>query len=338
MGLFKLPKSGNTIEENASALFGQLRLCLPQPVYPALEIVERIRDLVLGPAHPLNRGEDFRPFFIIGSGRCGTTLLRRILQASPEIHIPPEALGLEGAAYVYRRNRNKPWPQVVTATLAQYEFAPHFDTFGISLHALGRELMETPVEKRSLAYLIHRLFEYHGQATGQTFTRWGDKTPYNTYLLSLLPLIFPKAQYIHMLRDGVDVVKSLMVAELRTDLTAAANRWRSAVTTADAFVQSHPQTCFTVRYEDLVQKPAEVVSRLCGFLGVGFSESMLEDTSMVAGMGDTAYAHHVFVKAPVSDRSVGKGRQGLSDEQKKQIQSLIGPELARMGYAPATER
>jgi hypothetical protein len=326
--------------QNIKHLGGRvLRYQLPQPVYPAIEILERIRDWVVGPAHPLNCSEDFRPFFIIGSGRCGTTLLRRILQASPEIHIPPETYGLEPAAHVYRRGRNKPWPHLVTATLAQYEFSPHFDTFGISLRSLARELEAVPAQERSLALIIHKLYEYHGHATGQTFTRWGDKTPYNTFLLPLIPLIFPKAQYIHMLRDGADVAHSFLVSGLNTDLAAPANRWRVAVTEAESFVKNHPQVACTVRYEDLVAAPMDVMSRLCGFLGIGFSESMLNDTSMVETMGDvSAFAHHAAVKKPISAASVGKGRRALTDDQRKQLQALIGPELALMGYAPATDQ
>src|SRR5204862_6929888 len=44
--------------------------------------------LVLGrPYHGVQR---CRPFFILGSGRCGTTLLRAMLEAHPDVHIPPE--------------------------------------------------------------------------------------------------------------------------------------------------------------------------------------------------------------------------------------------------------
>lgn len=39
---------------------------------------------------PLNNNEDYKPFFIIGSGRSGNTLLRRILTKKNGIVIPPE--------------------------------------------------------------------------------------------------------------------------------------------------------------------------------------------------------------------------------------------------------
>jgi hypothetical protein len=36
--------------------------------------------------------ESIEPFFVAGSGRCGTTLLRRLLWVNLEIHIPPRLL------------------------------------------------------------------------------------------------------------------------------------------------------------------------------------------------------------------------------------------------------
>ena len=44
------------------------------------------------------RGQErYRPFFIIGAARSGNTLLRRVLYAHPEIHIPPETFVLRAA-------------------------------------------------------------------------------------------------------------------------------------------------------------------------------------------------------------------------------------------------
>ena len=55
----------------------------PQFVYPIADAARRLR----GRGYPLHRREQFDPLFIIGSGRCGMTLLRRILQAGGEVHL-----------------------------------------------------------------------------------------------------------------------------------------------------------------------------------------------------------------------------------------------------------
>jgi hypothetical protein len=48
------------------------------------------------PFLPIHRNEDIAPFFVVGPGRCGTKLLRRLLQASPAVHIPPEDWSMGG--------------------------------------------------------------------------------------------------------------------------------------------------------------------------------------------------------------------------------------------------
>ena len=41
--------------------------------------------------YPLHRSEDIHPFFIIGPDRSGNTLMRRVLEAHEDVHIPPES-------------------------------------------------------------------------------------------------------------------------------------------------------------------------------------------------------------------------------------------------------
>src|SRR5258708_7019695 len=62
--------------------------------------------LLLG--RPLHGAERHRPFFIVGSGRCGSTLLRAMLEAHPDVHVPPESR-LGPVLGDYRRYSRLPW-------------------------------------------------------------------------------------------------------------------------------------------------------------------------------------------------------------------------------------
>ena len=66
----------------------------PPWTYLLSDLWWRSRRIVTGQRVPLNRDEGYRPFFIVGSGRSGNTLMRRVLQTSPELHIPPETFVL----------------------------------------------------------------------------------------------------------------------------------------------------------------------------------------------------------------------------------------------------
>ena len=57
---------------------------------------------VLLRGRPLHGRDRYRPFFIVGSGRCGSTLLRAMLEAHPDVHVPPES-GLATLVHEYHR-------------------------------------------------------------------------------------------------------------------------------------------------------------------------------------------------------------------------------------------
>ena len=93
-----------------------------------------------------------RPFFIIGSGRSGNTLLRRILQASPELHIPPESYVLGPVIKAFRRHRKARWNDLVTLVAGAFELHPEFGAFGIHLRELMPHLRSAAKSERNLAH------------------------------------------------------------------------------------------------------------------------------------------------------------------------------------------
>ncbi len=111
----------------------------------------RARSVVFARKHPLCAGERFAPFFIVGSGRCGTTLLRRILAAGGQVHIPPETYKVGPAVRFFRRNRDRAWSFLVRGVLSMFEYHPMFERWKISLRPLAAELGELPPGRRSLA-------------------------------------------------------------------------------------------------------------------------------------------------------------------------------------------
>ncbi|UCE86684.1 MAG: sulfotransferase [Deltaproteobacteria bacterium] len=303
---------------------------------PAREIVSRASALTLGARHPLERGEDVRPFFIVGSGRSGSTLLRRILQASPQLHVPPEMVALSEAIRVYQRRRALPWRRLVRTTLAAFERDAGFAAFGVPLGPLAERLSGAPAQTRSLAAILDGLYRFHGEQTRQRFERWGDKTPVNAFHLRSIRDVFPRAQIVHVLRDGVDAAYSYVQAGLQPDLQRAALRWRDSVAAVRAFARDHVGMCCEVRYEALVADPAAVVQRLCAVLGVGFDPAMLDARAHVAEMGDVAaLAHHAAVRRPIRADSIGRGRRSLGARERALLARWIGPELSACGYAPA---
>lgn len=286
---------------------------------------------------PFHRNEPFRPFFIVGSGRCGTTLLRRMLQVSPRIHICPESYVLGQAINLFRKYAHVlNWREMVHLILARYAYRQGAYALNIPLRDLANRLVDIPKEKRSLALIIDSFYRYYGDRMGQTFERWGEKSTTNTFHVPRIFRVFPNAQFIHLLRDGLDVAHSFVQVGLQPDVESAARRWQWTVRLVRRFARAHPEITLELRYEDLVQRPADVLRTTCQFLDIEFDPAMIEATEHTASMGDVPFhRHHANVMKPVFTGSIGKGRRALTSEQKQRLQEMIGPLLEETGYEPA---
>jgi len=283
---------------------------------------------------PINLYEPIKPFFIIGSGRCGTTLLRRILCAHPDCCIPPETYVLAKCIDLYRKYNNLPWKDLVYLVLSTLEYHPKFVAFGISLRPLAEQLTKAPESKRSLAFILDQFYHYYALENNDTCIRWGDKTPKNTFHLSSIHDVFPNAQYIHLIRHGFDVVHSYIRTGLHQNLSHSAKQWKRAVKSAQSFGEQYPSSYLEIRYEALVTNPHKTIRKVCGFLDIGFFEDMVDESQAVATqMGDVpAFEHFSSVFEPVSTKKIGQGRDSFSDAQIKDLKQLIGKELCELGY------
>jgi protein-tyrosine sulfotransferase len=316
-----------------------------------------LRRLVPLASYPLRGEARHRPFFVIGVGRSGNTLLRRILTAHEELHIPPETFVLGECIRTWKGyGRRLNWRDLVTLVLGKFAFHPEWSTFGITLETLVERLADLPRPQRNLADVLDAFYRFHAEKAGKRPLRWGDKTPMNSLddqlvrgdeprrlgdgvpeTLERLLRVFPDAQFIHIYRDGCDVVHSHLQGGFYTRLEDAAKRWLHVERQTRRFAREHRERSIDVRYEDLVSRPEEVVRGLCAFLGVEFEPRMLASEGQAASLGDVpAWSWHGKVGKPIDGANPGKGRRLFSRAEKEELQRWIGPELAELGYPPAT--
>lgn len=283
--------------------------------------------------HPLHRDEDIEAFFIVGAGRSGTTLVRRILGAHSALHVPPESR-LAHTVRVYRRNRRLVWEDLVRVSLGAFAFTQEFSGYDMPLARVYNRAAQLPRSERSLARVLDLLFREHARRHGVgSPVRWGDKTPSNARFLDRLSTVFPKGRVIHVLRDGVDVAASSVEAQLAPDLTNAILRWRSEAGSAAKWCEAHPERSLTVRYRDLVTDPAGTAERMCTFLGVAYEPTMLEATDAVTDLVGMPHMRNVL--RPVSTNSIGKGRRSLvGNAELLKLADDIDPVLEKLGYSP----
>jgi len=276
---------------------------------------------VLVRGRPLRGSERYRPLFIVGSGRCGMTLMRAILESHPDIHIPPETFVLGDVVRDYRRYSRLPWHVVLGIVLAKFEFHPLWHVSEWALGPLFSELDRRPLRDRNLATVLDGVYRAHLQRHKPSATRWGDKTPRNTFALRELHTVFPDLQVVHMVRDGRDVVESLgRLAEL--DLSLFARHWIRSVRVAQEFGAGHRAQYLEVRYEDLALRPAQAIERVASFLDLPFEERMLRHHELDLPLGDVdRHPHLRGARQAIHHAAIGRWRTAFDPTQVAELSS-----------------
>ena len=288
---------------------------------------------VLLRGRPLHGPERYRPFFIVGSGRCGSTLLRAMLEAHPDVHIPPES-GLAAMVRDYRRYSRLPWKVLLRILLAPLGYERAWEPWELAPGPLLRDLQELPREMRNVATVLNAVYRAHLRNHKPGAGRWGDKTPPHTPQLPALQAVFPDLQVVHLLRDGRDVVQSFLQVS-KASLPYFAGAWLRAVRTAQAFGARHPAQYLEIRYEDLVRDPRPSLERVASFLGLGFDERMLHHHELDLKLGDVErHPRLQGVWQPVYQTSIGRWRTALDPQQILELDQLLQPTLAALGYGP----
>lgn len=275
------------------------------------------------------------PFFIIGSGRSGTTLLRRLLLDDPAICIPAEHPGIRLA---YRRFAQARWilnwPRVVEMTLATLEYHRAFDDWQVcNLSTLSRRLARVAPDQRSFGHIIDSVFRT--ECGIESSGLWGDKTPAFSDDAMMLPSVFPDARFVHLVRDGVDVMESLVRAGLAHSRNEAVSRWVRRVTNAESMIERcKPGHGIRVKYEDLVQRPADIVNTIRALVSLPTTSSSQSSTAGLNRISDVrSRPHHQRVFEPPNDASIGRGRSMMPPSERHAIGMIANPTLTTMGYA-----
>jgi Sulfotransferase family len=114
-------------------------------------------------------------------------------------------------------------------------------------------------------------------------------------------------------------------------LTAAARRWRSKMRQIEALTQDVPaRRKFELKYESLCENPEAELRRLCDFIGVEFSSSMLQRPSQDVHHIGGSPSKFDPQRARISlDHSADGAFQAAELEQ---MRRLVGPMAERWGY------
>jgi hypothetical protein len=278
--------------------------------------------------------------FVVGVTRSGTTLLRLMLDAHPELAIPPETHFLPSVIEAAREQGDGGLAEIIVADRHWGDFALDADEYRRRADALGSD---DPGEVARGFYLLY--------AEMQGKPRWGDKTPQYLKAMRAIEGIIPEARFVHLIRDGRDAALSRASRVLKDPppQSEVATRWKRRVLRArrDARALGH---YLEARYEDLVSDPEPTLRRICEFIELDYDPAMLEyhrhaedrlaemarDLPERPGQPRRPAAHrleaHALTAEPPRTDRVARWREQMNAADQAAWSEAAGDLLAELGY------
>jgi hypothetical protein len=330
---------------SGAAGLGELRT--PRRANPVRRLALRAREIRARRASSrrVASGELAPAPFVVGATRSGTTLLRLMLDAHPEMAIPSETHFIPDLIKAYRLESATPerMCEVVTAHRRWGDF--HLDP---------QELLERfrAIDPINPGDAARAFFQLYAEREGKT--RWGDKTPGYVREMHRIESVLPEARFVHLVRDGRDVALSVLGMNWGpSTVPEAAFRWKKRILRAR---EQAPRIghYVEIRYEDLVRDTEDTLRRICEFVELPYDEAMLryheraserlQEKARDLDRGpekapQTAEARlesHSLATQPPDPERIERWRTEMSVEDRAVYEELAGDLLADLGYEVET--
>lgn len=275
---------------------------------------------------------DADPVFVLCAARSGSTLLRFLLDAHPDLACPPET--------------NVPALCSQLATVwSLIEGAP-----------LSQNRGDEPPDIPEAAIVGVR--ETMGRMVGSYLARRGkrkycDKSLGTARYTELVTRIWPRAKFICLLRHPMDVIASGMeacpwglygygfdqyIAETPgNSVFALARFWVDHATAILAAEERHADRCLRVRYEDLVADTQSVSSRIFDFLGVeripAIEKRVFTPERERFGPAD----YKIWHTSKINTDSIGRGWTIPAEIIGSQVRGTLNELCEKLEYVPVDD-
>ena len=262
------------------------------------------------------------PAFVACCARSGSTLLRFLVDAHPDLSCPGESdLAVLVSSYA-----------------------------SVATGLLGGAAAAGDAHRRARA-VADELVAAHLTVTGTS--GWCDKSLSNVFHLDLLAGLWPEARFVMLHRHAMDMVMSgldaspwglaeygfAQVAQRSpTDsVVALAAHWVDRTARMVDFEARHPGRCLRIRYEDLVADTAAVLEGLWDHLGVDRPPETPPDGFTAGRSGEGPGDHTIWYTEGVHGDAVGRGGRVPPDHVAGPLRTSVNDLLVHLGYEPVDD-
>jgi Sulfotransferase family len=287
--------------------------------------------LVLSRPRPAPAGAE--PVFVLCAGRSGSTLLRFLLDAHPELACPPETRLAALCAQI-------------AGVWSQLEGSP-----------LPAERASGPpaIPDAALAGIRHtmsRMIVPYLERRGKR--RYCDKSLGAAEYADVLRAVFPGAKFLCLYRHPMDVIASGIEAcpwglngfgfdsyadrSPRNTVLALAQFWAANTAMILAVEERFSECSYRVRYEDLVAGPEEVTDGIFRFLGVPPVPGLPEACFAAERERDGPSDYKIWHTSRIDAGSVGRGWSIPAGLIGPSLTATINAMAGTLGYLPIDAR
>lgn len=290
------------------------------------------------------------PVFIVGNSRSGTTLVARILNGHPAVHILNETHFMGEFAKERERFHSLSASQLfvlvnkmLTIQRKGYYRKHEYQNYPQDTAQIVSDFEKQP--KKDFASLNRVFFEFEARLHGKTIA--GDQTPRHVFYINELIEMYPGAKFIHMVRDP----RAILLSQKRK-WKAGRRRSQPRFEVLRTFVNYHPITTTliwrktieaglraqqtiannlmkTIFFEELVENPQKNIEDLCEFLNIEFFPGMMDVTvELSANKNDEGKRG---IRKSVAEHWVNE----LSRTEIYLAERFAGSQMQRMGYTCA---
>lgn len=239
------------------------------------------------------------PIFLVGAERSGTTLLRLMLNFHPQVTWLNEfeyAVSMMSDAGDY--------PDLTD----YYEWLDTHRVFRMSEMTVDHSL-DYPALVNS--FLQQRLDTFNKPIIGATVHHHFDR----------LLKIWPDAKFIHIVRDPRAVSRSCVMMGWAGNVWVGLKRWIDAETIWDKLSpQISAANQINLRYQDIVENNRDVLTQVCEFIGVEYSDHMLE------------YVHTTDYGLP-DPKLIHNWKHKLTKREIQLVEARVGAKMAERGFS-----
>ncbi|MBA2523376.1 MAG: sulfotransferase [Solirubrobacterales bacterium] len=282
--------------------------------------------------------------------RSGTTLLRMMLDAHPQLTVPPETHFVP--ELIETAEAGAPTPEKLLAVITSQR---EWGDFGLTEEELLARFRS--FEPLTAGDALRSFYEAYAERVGKP--RWGEKTPIYVKSMRAIQSALPEARFVHVIRDGRDVALSIRDRATKDHpIERIAERWVRRITRAreQAKRLDHYRE---IRYEALILDTGQTLREVLDFYDLPWDDAVLDYHERSAdrleemkrelpdqGNRTTLSVErrmmtHARTTQKPDPKRVSRWRESMERSDRKLFESIAGPLLAELGYpigdGPETE-